>query len=271
MGLAGIAATCALWSVLSSIRLPLLSSNDSPIKLPTDVASASDLAAWLIGMAVVSLAAHSQYDFNEDQRSTRASTSNIIGVDFSLGRLDTSQVAQYSYLNSAVIPTLKAMAPPSGSVMLLPESIAGVNTAARLKWWRLELEAFFSNGGTLVMGESDADGKGLAVVTITGYRYFPARQSTPIAEWKPDSNYPSFGLWSNVATLNTGKRYALVNCYESLTVWPLLLDIAHNPDVILFASNQFWAKSTRAPATMLSAMEAWAKIAGVPLVTSINR
>ena len=271
MGLAGIAATCALWSVLGALRLPLPYSSRLALNRPSNVANSSDLTAWLIAMVTVSLVVHSQYDFNEAQRVSQARDNNAMGVDFSLGRLATNQVAQYQYLNSEVVPTVKAMAPLPGSVILLPESIAGVNTAARLRWWRLELDDFFAQGGTLVMGENDVDGKGIGVVSNTGYRYFRARQSTPLAEWRPESSYPSFGLWSNVATLRNGQRVALINCYEALTVWPLLLDLARDPDMLLFASNQFWANGTRAPAAMSSAMASWAKIAGVPLVSAINR
>lgn len=268
MGLAGIALTVVLWSLLGSLRFPPTSTGSPEVMIPT---GSSDVAAWLIGISVVSAVVRFQVDVAGGEHATPHTISSTLGADFNLGRTSTNQVAQYRYLADEVLPTIKSMSPPAGAVVLLPESIAGVNTSARLQWWRGELDEFFSQNGTLVVGEYDEHGKGMAVISKTGYRYYPARQSTPLAEWTLEGSYQAFGMWSNVAILRTGSRYALVNCYEALTVWPLLLDLAKSPDAILFGSNQFWAKGTRAPDAMSSAMQSWAKIAGVPLVSAVNR
>ena len=269
MGVAGIAAAILLWAALASLRLRGMDTEAST----ASAATSDELVASIIGLALVSSVVHLQADLMTDDTKPLASTGSsvVVGVDFAMGRMPIDQVNQYAYLSLEVAPTLRAMHLPAGSIALLPESVGGVTSSARLQWWHHELADFFAEQGTLILGEWDLHGKGIGVISGQRYRYYPARQSTPWTEWQWSNDYPSFGMFSNVVELGDGKRYALINCYEAAIAWPIFLDLLRQPDAILFASNQFWARDNRGGEAIDASITAWGRIAGVPVVRAINR
>ena len=44
-----------------------------------------------------------------------------------------------------------------------------------------------------------------------------------------------------------GRPVAGLICYEQLLVWPALVSLAHNPQVIVAPSNAWWSRDTSIP------------------------
>ena len=67
-----------------------------------------------------------------------------------------------------------------------------------------------------------------------------------------------------------GLEAAFLICYEQLLIWPPLVALATDPDVLVGMSNDWWARDTNIPAIQRAAMAAWARLFAVPLVLSEN-
>lgn len=162
-------------------------------------------------------------------------------------------------------------------VLVLPESALGTWTPATAALWGRAVAAARANGTTLVMGaEVPTPGGGyrnsLLVFERDGIRELPARVTAPISMWKlwTDTGAAQDWFGSGVAKLG-GHRAAYLICYEQLLVWPLLISMAHQPEILIAAANDWWARNTGIPELQRSAVTAWANLLGVPYVMAVNR
>lgn len=92
-----------------------------------------------------------------------------------------------------------------------------------------------------------------------------------IGMWRPcaaegfDAN-----LWGRGLAALRGVRVACAICYEQLLVWPMVTSLAQRPAVLVGAANDWWARYTSIPRMQRQAVNAWARLSGVPAVQATN-
>lgn len=165
-----------------------------------------------------------------------------------------------------------------GRILVLPETVLPrvhqgndftsmmlANVSAQLK----------AKGSAILVGaEVDVPGRQLqnALVTL-GDDSSPLiqRVPVPIGMWRPwgFESIAANPLGSGVG-LVAGRRVAYAICYEQLLTFPLLVSMAHSPDLIVGAANDWWARDTSIPAVQGQALDAWGKLFGVPVVRATN-
>ena len=97
------------------------------------------------------------------------------------------------------------------------------------------------------------------------------RVPVPIGMWRPWSaeSIAADPLASGVG-LVAGRKVAYSICYEQLLVFPVLVSLAHSPDVLVGAANDWWARETSIPEIQGQALDAWGRLFAVPVVRAIN-
>lgn len=97
------------------------------------------------------------------------------------------------------------------------------------------------------------------------------RVPVPIGMWRPWSteSITADPLASGVG-LVAGRKVAYSICYEQLLVFPVLVSLAHSPDVLVGAANDWWARETSIPAIQGQALDAWGRLFGLPVVRATN-
>ncbi len=76
------------------------------------------------------------------------------------------------------------------------------------------------------------------------------RVLVPYSMWKPWEKGGADAFWfdSGVHQIS-GTRIATVICYEQLLVWPVLHSFAHNPEILVGAANDWWARTFKCART----------------------
>ncbi len=97
------------------------------------------------------------------------------------------------------------------------------------------------------------------------------RVPVPIGMWRPWSaeSIAADPLASGIA-LVAGRKVAYSICYEQLLVYPMLVSLAHSPDVLVGAANDWWARETSIPTIQGQALDAWGALFGLPVVRATN-
>jgi hypothetical protein len=97
------------------------------------------------------------------------------------------------------------------------------------------------------------------------------RVPVPIGMWRPWSaeSIAADPLASGVG-LVAGRKVAYSICYEQLLVFPVLVSLAHSPDVLVGAANDWWARDTSIPTIQGQVLDAWGRLFGIPVVRSVN-
>jgi apolipoprotein N-acyltransferase len=97
------------------------------------------------------------------------------------------------------------------------------------------------------------------------------RVPVPIGMWRPWSteSIAADPLASGVG-LVAGRKVAYSICYEQLLVFPVLVSLAHSPDVLVGAANDWWARETSIPVIQGQALDAWGRLFGLPVVRATN-
>lgn len=97
------------------------------------------------------------------------------------------------------------------------------------------------------------------------------RVPVPIGMWRPWSveSIAADPLASGVG-LVAGRKVAYSICYEQLLVFPVLVSLAHSPDVLVGAANDWWARETSIPTIQGQALDAWGALFGLPVVRATN-
>jgi len=97
------------------------------------------------------------------------------------------------------------------------------------------------------------------------------RVPVPIGMWRPWSteSIAADPLASGIGHV-AGRRVAYAICYEQLLTFPILVSMAHGPDVLVGSANDWWARDTSIPTIQGQALDAWGKLFSVPIVRAIN-
>jgi apolipoprotein N-acyltransferase len=67
-----------------------------------------------------------------------------------------------------------------------------------------------------------------------------------------------------------GRRVAYAICYEQLLTFPILVSMAHRPDVLVGAANDWWARDTSIPTIQGQALYVWGRLFGLPVIHATN-
>lgn len=97
------------------------------------------------------------------------------------------------------------------------------------------------------------------------------RVPVPIGMWRPWSaeSIAADPLASGIG-LVAGRKVAYAICYEQLLVFPLLVSMMNDPDLIVGAANDWWARETSIPVIQGQALDAWGRLFGLPVVRATN-
>jgi apolipoprotein N-acyltransferase len=163
--------------------------------------------------------------------------------------------------------------------IVFPETIAGRLNDAGFELWRNEFGRLFEDDAAVIFGgEIPApDGKKYdnALVMLHRGNFSVLSQRIPV----PYSMYrgPFSEIGANLHFFGDGilelpdtRKAAVVICYETVLTWPILLSMAHGPDMIIVAANLWWCRETSLPVSMQRTMYLWGKLFGVPVVFSKN-
>ncbi len=164
-------------------------------------------------------------------------------------------------------------------VVVFPESTLGVLTPTVARYWAVSLA---SRHVTVIAGAAvlDADGYDNAIVAIepSGVRViYRSRMPVPVSMWQPwrsslgESGGARATFFADPVVGIAGRRVAPLICYEQLLIWPVLQSMLERPDAIMAIANGWWATDTSVPDIQLAALEAWARLFAIPLVTAFNR
>jgi apolipoprotein N-acyltransferase len=97
------------------------------------------------------------------------------------------------------------------------------------------------------------------------------RVPVPIGMWRPwEADTIAANPFGNGIGQVAGRRVAYAICYEQLLTFPILISLAHHPDLIVGAANDWWARDTSIPAIQGQALDAWGRLFGVPVIRSTN-
>lgn len=183
------------------------------------------------------------------------------------------QTESYDY-QMQLINLVKDRAEISTRYILLPETILGSWTKTKGRLWRGAL----SDGQVTVIASATLvrpngyenvllglSGEGVDVI----YRQ---RMPVPLAMWQPwpDQGALAFPLGGSVMEIG-GTRVASFICYEAHLVWPVLHSMISKPDLLLLASNGWWASETNIMAIQSASMQAWATLFGLEMLESQNQ
>jgi hypothetical protein len=122
--------------------------------------------------------------------------------------------------------------------------------------------------------ERDADPPGYRnLVLIRGAETgeFSQRVPIPLGMWRPFTRTGVPLKLSGPGTiLITGRRVAVIVCYEQLISWPVLASFMERPSMLVAISNNVWVSGTPVPAIERTAMTAWAQLFHVPVLFAAN-
>jgi hypothetical protein len=200
------------------------------------------------------------------------------GVNTNLGPMPSSLMGYYRRLQTIASTALERV--QTQPLTVFPETMTGKWYAGTAWTFHAVLESTAHNDHAALIGtEQPLPGRTLpyrdALVLLDHgrTRFLPDEIPVPIAMWHPwKANSALLDLWRpEVATIQ-GKRYGYLICYESLLLWPGLEIATHGPiHGLIFAANDWWARTTSIPAIEYAAAGSWARLMGVPMISAVNR
>ncbi len=196
-----------------------------------------------------------------------------IGVETRAGLVPEDPLAQIQR-NAQVIASAAQQSQGYDHV-ILPETVAGdwmPGTAMQYRdavpggqRWLVGAVLWADNAKwdalTPVDGQGGA-GKGMAIKAA-----FPV----PVSMWHPwrAGGYAA-AWWEPVREIWDQRVFAGI-CYDQLLPWVWMEALIQRPSMILAVSNVWWARRTNIPHIERVTSEAWARLAGAPVVFAINR
>jgi hypothetical protein len=162
-----------------------------------------------------------------------------------------------------------------GSVAVMPETILGLYTEVTAAELVDTAERLRGQGSTVLVGAGRAIGSGfengLVVVGDGEPQWIRQRIPVPIGMWRPWApDSVAADPWGNGVAIVAGVRVAVLICYEELLIWPVLLSMAHGPEAIVGAANDWWARDTSIPAIQRQSLALWGRLFAKPVITAVN-
>jgi apolipoprotein N-acyltransferase len=161
------------------------------------------------------------------------------------------------------------------AVLVFPEGAVRHWTAATDAFWEAALAG---SGKTLFVGAAEPIPGSPQLhnsVIVVGDRPTTAvRQRIPVpgGMWNPFHSDGNFAL--NLFDPGTadvgGQRAAILICYEQLLTWPMLRSALERPTLLITVSNEAWTTGTTIPKGQHACTRAWARLFGLPVISSIN-
>ena len=163
-------------------------------------------------------------------------------------------------------------------VLIFPETILGQWQLPSSWLWADAARQAHARGQTLVFGaEWPTDGRHYENIAGVMDRHgdlspiYRQLMPVPFSMWRPLAGEGALPAWFDPQTaMIDGRKTTFLICYEHLLIWPPLVALSTNPDVLVGMSNDWWARDTNIPAIQRSAMVAWARLFAVQLVLSEN-
>jgi hypothetical protein len=211
-----------------------------------------------------------------------------VAVNTSFGRLDQKDYVALYARTEAVWATAERQFELGARVVVLPEEVIGLWRPAMRYWWSGHLEHLARTHRTLILGVDlvDSDSTvGLSGKESRSLRYndsaviagaergrFDSRQPVPAGLWRP---------WANVSATPgdvmqgyldlAGRRTAFSICYEDFLWWPHWRLLVDRPNVLVGMSNGWFSAELALANIQRQSVESIAKLAGVPLLRSVNQ
>jgi hypothetical protein len=163
------------------------------------------------------------------------------------------------------------------SVVLFPETAIPAWSRSTDDHWHDTLRRLEQQRTTLLLGTTipipttEANRNILLSRGFGPHFAYVQRVPVPIAMWHfgDSGGFPLMLRYPpTIRVLN--HRAAVLMCYEQLLVWPALQSLAHNPDMLLAPSNDYWASKTSIPAIQHVAAKSWADLWDIPLYEARN-
>lgn len=178
-----------------------------------------------------------------------------------------------------LIGSVGMQAAQGANVLVLPESALGVLTPTVERFWADALSGLdvMVIAGEVSIGPGGYDNT-MVEINPSGLRVvYRSRMPVPVSMWQPwrawfgESGGAGATFFADPVVEIAGHRVAPLICYEQLLVWPILQSAWHRPDTVVAIANGWWAAGTSIPAIQRAAVEAWARLFDLPIVTAFNR
>lgn len=166
----------------------------------------------------------------------------------------------------AVAPSWIGSVIPIGKTVV----VGTVEPICRETNFQAELAALRDSTGIVKPVEAERD-ENKALVRGAQTAEFKQRIPIAIGMWKPLTGE---GVPLNLGGRGTisvdGQRAAIIICYEQLIAWPVLSSFSEHPTVLLALANNVWVSGTAIPQVERTAMQSWAALFNVPLLSASN-
>lgn len=162
------------------------------------------------------------------------------------------------------------------TLVLLPESAAGVWTPWVADSWRQTVDQARRQGAVLLLGAEmpRGDGGWADALLVRGALRgtLDARVPIPFGMWRPWDKISCRANWfgSGLVILQ-GHELAVSFCYEDTLMFPLLWSFLRGrPQAILSLADDWFAQGMSEPAMQRNALFAQAQLYGVPVLRALN-
>lgn len=222
-------------------------------------------------LAAVALVANLSYD------GPRLPTSRWVAVNTKFGSIRASDdpVSEFSAAEQIQRMALDVRA----RVIVFPELVVRRWAESTDLFWEPTLDKLRARGNTVLIGARSASSLSpdeyRNTVIIRGAdepSRFDQRIPVPFAMWKPwgGKDRVPLNLFGTPTVELAGERAAILICYEQLLPWSYLSALWGRPTLIVGLSNATWTKATVIPRNQKAALEAWARLLGVPTISATN-
>lgn len=200
---------------------------------------------------------------------------NWVAYDTHLYKLQSGSPSSF-FERIKMVTDIAQIAKPHQVILLpesvLPEAAFKVNYSAQLMEYAGE--ELHAKDAIVLIGTEVTEPDGIDNVLMplgVSRSSLVQRVPVPVGMWRPWSKltYNTHFLGNGMAVVK-GLRAAYLVCYEQLLVFPVVLSAVHDPNVLLGASNDWWARETTIPKIQQAALSSWGRLLGVPVLTATN-
>lgn len=243
------------------------------LALPLILIAARKRLGALLTLAVLmfaSLAVHARF-------VRPAADPHIVAVNTNFGSAPSQPDSTFD--RQMVERTLKQIAVVHPNTLLIfPESVIPDWSATHESRWSstfAQLNAQRTGiliGTTIPIPNTEANRNVLLSRGYTERLSYVQRVPIPVGMWQPGESRRGFPLSLRFpATIRVWNRRAgVLMCYEQLAFWPAIQTMARNPEMLIVASNLYWARNTPIPGIQHLAAEDWADLWAIPLYEARN-